>query len=253
MFIDSHAHYNASAFDEDRDAILASLPENGIEKVVNIGDNMEASRICLQMAEKYPFVYAAVGVHPEHAGEVTSETLRELEIMAAHEKAVAIGEIGLDYYYDDVPRDVQRVAFRQQLILARRLDIPVVIHDREAHGDCLEILKEERITRGVMHCFSGSVEFMREVTRLGLHVALGGVVTYKNAKNAVDVAKEVPLDKLLLETDCPYLSPVPNRGKRNSSLNLKYTAEKIAEIRGIDVGTLAVLTTENTKRLFGIK
>lgn len=253
MFIDSHAHYNASAFSEDRDEVLASLPENGIEKVVNIGDNMEASRICLEMAEKYPFVYAAVGVHPEHADEVTSEALRILETMAAHEKAVAIGEIGLDYYYDDVPRDVQRAAFRQQLILARRLDMPVVIHDREAHGDCLEILKEERITRGVMHCFSGSVEFMREVTRLGLHVALGGVVTYKNAKNAVDVAKEVPLDKLLLETDCPYLSPVPNRGKRNSSLNLKYTAEKIAEIRGIDVGTLAVLTTENTKRLFKIQ
>lgn len=253
MFIDSHAHYNASAFSEDRDEVLASLPENGIEKVVNIGDNMEASRICLEMAEKYPFVYAAVGVHPEHADEVTSEALRILETMAAHEKAVAIGEIGLDYYYDDVPRDVQRAAFRQQLILARRLDMPVVIHDREAHGDCLEILKEERITRGVMHCFSGSVEFMREVTRLGLHVALGGVVTYKNAKNAVEVAKEVPLDRLLLETDCPYLSPVPNRGKRNSSLNLKYTAEKIAEIRGIDVGTLAVLTTENTKRLFKIQ
>jgi len=252
MFIDSHAHYNAGAFDEDRDALLASLPENGISAVVNIGDNLVASRDCLRMAEKYPFVYAVVGVHPESAGEVSSEALRTLEEMAAHEKAVAIGEIGLDYYYDDVPRDVQRTAFRQQLLLAKRLNMPVVIHDREAHGDCLQILKEEGVTKGVMHCFSGSVEFMREVVRLGMHVALGGVVTYKNARHTVDVAREVPLDRLLLETDCPYLSPVPNRGKRNSSLNLKYTAEKIAEIRGIDVGTLAALTTENTKRLFGI-
>ncbi len=252
MFIDSHAHYNAGAFDEDRDALLASLPENGVSAVINIGDNLAASRECLRMAERYPFVYAAIGVHPESAGEVSSEALRTLEEMAAHEKAVAIGEIGLDYYYDDVPRDVQRTAFRQQLILAKRLDMPVVIHDREAHGDCLQILKEEGITKGVMHCFSGSVEFMHEVVRQGLYVALGGVVTYKNARHTVDVAREVPLDRLLLETDCPYLSPVPNRGKRNSSLNLKYTAEKIAEIRGIDVGTLAVLTTENTKRLFGI-
>ncbi len=252
MFIDSHAHYNATAFNEDRDALLLSLPENGVDAVVNIGDNLAASRECLRMAEKYPFVYAAVGVHPESAGEVSSEALRLLEEMAGHEKAVAIGEIGLDYYYDDVPRDVQRTAFRQQLILAKRLGMPVVIHDREAHGDCLQILKEEGISCGVMHCFSGSVEFMREVVRIGMHVALGGVVTYKNARHIIDVAREVPLDRLLLETDCPYLSPVPNRGKRNSSLNLRYTAEKIAEIRGIDIGTLAVLTTENTKKLFGI-
>lgn len=252
MFIDSHAHYNAAAFDEDRDALLLSLPENGVDAVVNIGDNLAASRECLRMAETYPFVYAAVGVHPESAGEVTSEALRLLEELAAHEKAVAIGEIGLDYYYDDVPRDVQRTAFRQQLILAKRLGMPVVVHDRDAHGDCLQILKEEGISSGVMHCFSGSVEFMREVVRVGMHVALGGVVTYKNARHIIDVAREVPLDRLLLETDCPYLSPVPNRGKRNSSLNLRYTAEKIAEIRGIDIGTLAVLTTENTKRLFNL-
>ncbi len=253
MFIDSHAHYNAEAFSEDRDALLASLPGEGIDAVVNIGDNLEASRVSLAMAEQYPFVYAAVGVHPEHAGEVTSEALRILEDLAAHKKAVAIGEIGLDYYYDDVPRDVQRTAFRQQLILAKRLGMPVVIHNREAHGDCLQILKEEGITEGVMHCFSGSVEFMREVVRQGFHVALGGVVTYKNARHTVDVAREVPLDRLLLETDCPYLSPVPNRGKRNSSLNLRYTAERIAEIRGIDVGTLAVLTSQNTKKLFGLE
>lgn len=253
MMIDSHAHYNASAFDEDRDAVLKSLPENGIDAVINIGDNLEASRTCLKMANEYPFLYAAVGVHPESAAEVTSDALRQLEEMLEDQKAVALGEIGLDYHYDDVPREVQRRAFRMQLVLAKRLDVPVVIHDREAHRDCLDILKEEGITKGVMHCFSGSVEFMHEVTKQGLHIALGGVVTYKNARHTVDVAREVPLDKLLLETDCPYLAPVPNRGKRNSSLYMHHTARRIAEIRGIDVGTLCVLTTENTKKLFGIE
>jgi len=252
MMIDSHAHYNASAFDEDRDAVLKSLSENGVDAVINIGDNLEASRTCLKMAHDYPFLYAAVGVHPESAEEVTSDALRKLEEMLSDEKAVALGEIGLDYHYDDVPRDVQRRAFRMQLVLAKRLDVPVVIHDREAHRDCLDILKEEGITKGVMHCFSGSVEFMQEVVKQGLYVALGGVVTYKNARHTVDVAREVPLDRLLLETDCPYLAPVPHRGKRNSSLYMHHTAERIAEIRGIDVGTLYVLTTENTKKLFGI-
>lgn len=252
MMIDSHAHYNASAFDEDRDAILRSLPNSGVDAVINIGDNLEASRTCLEMAHDYPFLYAAVGVHPESAEEVTSDALRKLEEMLSDEKAVALGEIGLDYHYDDVPREVQRRAFRMQLVLAKRLDVPVVIHDREAHRDCLDILKEEGITKGVMHCFSGSVEFMHEVIKQGLYVALGGVVTYKNARHTVDVAREVPLDRLLLETDCPYLAPVPHRGKRNSSLYMHHTAERIAEIRGIDVGTLYVLTTENTKKLFGI-
>ncbi len=253
MMIDSHAHYNASAFDADRDAILRSLPQNGVDAAINIGDNLEASRECLRLAHEYPFLYAAVGVHPGSADEVTSEALRALEEMLEDEKAVALGEIGLDYHYDDVPRDVQRRAFRQQLVLAKRLDVPVVIHVREAHGDCLSILKEEGITKGVMHCFSGSVEFMHEVVRQGLYISLGGVVTYKNARHTVDVAREVPLDRLLLETDCPYLSPVPYRGKRNSSLFMHHTAERIAEIRGIDVGTLYVLTTENTKKLFGIE
>lgn len=252
MFIDSHAHYNAEAFAEDRDDILASLPAAGVDAVVNIGDSLPASETCLRLSEQYPFLYAAVGVHPENAAEITEEGLRRLEKLTGHEKAVAIGEIGLDYYYDDVPRDIQRFAFRAQLKLAKKLQMPVVIHDRDAHGDCLEILKAEGITNGVMHCFSGSVEFMREIVRLGLYVALGGVVTYKNARHTVDVAKEVPLDKLLLETDCPYLSPVPHRGKRNSSLYLPHTAEKIAEIRGVDTETVATATAENTRRLFGI-
>lgn len=252
MFIDSHAHYNASAFAEDRDALLSSFPENGIDLVVNIGDDIPESENSLRLAEKYPFIYAAVGVHPEHALTVDDAALQKLEELAGHEKAVAIGEIGLDYYYDDVPRNIQKEVFRRQLKLAKKLSMPVVIHDREAHGDCLSILKEEGIKSGVMHCFSGSAEFMREVTKLGLYVALGGVVTYKNARHTVDVAREVPIDKLLLETDCPYLSPVPLRGKRNSSLNLIYTAEKIAELRGMTTEEVAQITAENTKRLFGI-
>ncbi len=252
MFIDSHAHYNASAFAEDRDAILRALPQSGIDAVINIGDAIEASRTCLRMAEEYPFVYAAVGVHPENAAEVTPEGLLALEEMAKAEKAVAIGEIGLDYYYDDVPRQVQKEAFRAQLRLARRLGKPVVIHDRDAHGDCLSILQEEDIHFGVMHCFSGSVEFMREIVRQGLYIALGGVVTYKNARHTVEVAKEVPIDRLLLETDCPYLSPVPHRGKRNSSLYLVHTAEKIAELRGVPLSLVAEQTKINTRTLFHI-
>ncbi|MBE7025332.1 MAG: TatD family deoxyribonuclease [Ruminococcaceae bacterium] len=252
MFIDSHAHYNAEAFAEDRDALLASLPAAGVDAVVNIGDSLSASETCLRLSEQHSFVYAAVGVHPENAAEITEEGLRRLEKLAGHEKAVAIGEIGLDYYYDDVPRDIQRFAFREQLKLAKKLGMPVVIHDRDAHGDCLQILQDENITAGVMHCFSGSVEFMREVVRLGLYVALGGVVTYKNARHTVDVAREVSPDRLLLETDCPYLSPVPHRGKRNSSLYLRHTAEKIAEIRGVDVETVATITAQNARRLFGI-
>ena len=252
MFIDSHAHYNAGAFSEDRDEILSALPGAGIEAVINIGDNLSASRECIRLSEKYPFLYAAVGVHPESASEVDAAALSSLEEMAAHEKVVAIGEIGLDYYYDDVPRDVQREAFRAQLRLAKRLGKPVVIHDREAHGDCLSILQAEDIHCGVMHCFSGSVEFMREVVRQGLYVALGGVVTYKNARHTVDVAREVPAARLLLETDCPYLSPVPHRGKRNSSLYLLHTAEKIAEIRGVPLSEISEQTKQNTRTLFRI-
>lgn len=252
MFIDSHAHYNDHAFDEDREALLDALPAAGMEAVIGVGDSLASSRTVLDMAKKRDFLYAAVGVHPEHAAEITEEALCLLEEMLGEEKVVALGEIGLDYYYDDVPKDVQKLAFRRQLALAKRLGVPVIIHDREAHGDCLQILKEEGITKGVMHCFSGSVEFMREVIRQGLYVALGGVVTYKNARHAVEVAREVPPERLLLETDCPYLSPVPNRGKRNSSLNLIHTANCIASLRGIDLKTLAACTTENAKKLFGL-
>lgn len=253
MFIDSHAHYNDHAFSEDREALLKALPAEGIDAVINIGDSLAASRTVLEMAHRYPYLYAAVGVHPENAREITDDSLVLLEEMLRDEKAVALGEIGLDFHYDDVPRPIQCEAFRRQLRLAKRLGKPVVIHDREAHGECLSILKEEGITSGVMHCFSGSVEFMREVIRQGLYIALGGVVTYKNARHAVEVAENVPLERLLLETDCPYLAPVPHRGKRNASPYIRYTAERIAALRGISLDILAAQTAENTKQLFGIQ
>ncbi len=252
MFFDSHAHYNDEAFGEDRDALLASLPLSGIDYIVNIGDTLKASADSIAIAEKYPFAYAAVGIHPQSAGELDDAALGTLERMAAHEKVVAIGEIGLDYYYENESRALQKDAFIRQLMLADKVGLPVVIHDRDAHGDTMDILKTHLKSGGVMHCFSGSVELAREVLRLGMYIALGGVVTYKNAVKTVEVAKMVPPDRLLLETDCPYLSPVPCRGKRNSSLNLFHTAEKIAEIRGTTTEVIAAETKENAKRLFNI-
>ena len=252
MFFDSHAHYNDDAFSDDRDALLASLPLSGVDTIVNIGDDLEASAASIAIAEKYPFAYAAVGIHPQNAEELDESALSALERMAAHEKVVAIGEIGLDYYYGNDSREVQKNALIRQLALAEKVGLPVIIHDRDAHGDTMDILKSHLKSGGVMHCFSGGVELAREVLRLGMYIALGGVVTYKNAVKTVEVAKMVPPDRLLLETDCPYLSPVPCRGKRNSSLNLRYTAEKIAEIRGTTVEVIAAETSANAKRLFGI-
>ncbi|MDD6308417.1 MAG: TatD family hydrolase [Clostridia bacterium] len=252
MYFDSHAHYTDEAFAADRESLIKSLPGEGIEGFVNIGASIAESMHAVNLAEQYPYAYAAIGVHPENAAEVTAQGIEQLRRLSEHEKVVAIGEIGLDYHYDDVPRDVQKDAFRKQLALAESTGLPVVIHDREAHGDTMDILRKHLKTGGVMHCFSGSTELAREVLDLGMYIALGGVVTYKNAVKTVEVAKTVPLDKLLLETDCPYLSPVPNRGKRNSSLNLPFTAAKIAEVRGISIAEVAARTTENAKRLFGI-
>ena len=255
---DSHAHYDDERYsngDSTPYIVLEEMFADNVQYILGASVDLQSAKRQVEFSKQFEGFYASVGIHPESCPDISliDETIKQLSALADNEKVCAIGEIGLDYYWEEnPPKDVQKAWFEAQLQLAQKKNLPVIVHDREAHGDCLEILKEERITRGVMHCFSGSVEFMREVTRLGLHVALGGVVTYKNARHTVDVAAEVPLDKLLLETDCPYLSPVPNRGKRNSSLNLVYTAERIAEIRGIDVGTLAVLTTKNTKRLFGI-
>ena len=250
---DSHAHYDAEQFDEDRDVLRGRLPSLGVVGVVNAASNLAYSRTSIALAERYPYVYAAVGIHPEEAGALTDEDLRELRRLYAHPKVVAIGEIGLDYHYEDAcPRAVQQDRFRRQTALAAQLGAPVIVHDREAHEDVLEILREYR-PAGVIHCFSGSVETMREAVKLGLYIGLGGAVTFKNARRPVEVAAAVPLDRLLVETDAPYMAPVPHRGKRCDSSLIAYTAQTIAQARGIDAEEVLRATAENARRLFGIR
>ena len=248
--IDTHAHYNDDQFDEDRDAILASLPANGIVKIINCGTDVSSSRFSKTLATQFPHVCFAAGVHPEDCAKSTEETdLSAIRTLLTDEKCVAVGEIGLDYYWQEVPRELQKRFFKDQLLLADEMRLPVIIHDREAHGDTMELLRAYQ-PRGVLHCFSGSVEFMYEALRLGLYIGLGGAVTFKNAKKAVEVAKTVPLDRLLLETDCPYMAPVPFRGKRNSSLYIPQIAEFIASLRGVEPQSLIDQTTINADRLF---
>lgn len=249
---DSHAHYNDEQFDIDRDTLLASLPEAGIVGIINCGTDIASSLASLKMAEKYPFVYAACGYHPESALEFTDECLSEIEKMLSHEKCVAVGEIGLEYHYDFVPKDVQKYVFEKHLQLAVKHDMPVIVHDREAHADTMELLNKYK-PRGVLHCYSGSAEMAKEVLKLGMYIGLGGAVTFKNAVKPVEVAEMIPADRLLLETDCPYMSPVPMRGKRNNSAYIEYVAEKIADIRGASAQEILDITAENTKKLFGIR
>lgn len=248
---DSHAHYNDEQFDIDCDSLLASLPEAGIVGVINCGTDVTSSLASLAMAEKYPFVYAACGYHPESALEFTDDKLSEIEKMLSHSKCVAVGEIGLEYHYDFVPKDVQKYVFEKHLELAVKHDMPVIVHDREAHADTMELLKKYK-PKGVLHCYSGSAEMAKEVLNLGMYIGLGGAVTFKNAVKPVEVAEMLPPDRLLLETDCPYMAPVPKRGKRNNSAYIEYVAEKIAEIKNMSAQEILDITTENTRRLFGI-
>lgn len=248
---DSHAHYNDEQFDIDRDEMLASFPEAGIVGIINCGTDINSSLESLEMADKYSFVYAACGIHPEEASDISEDTYAKIREMLTHEKCVAVGEIGLDYHYDFVPRNEQLKVFEKQLKMALDLDMPVIIHDREAHGDTLSLLKKYK-PKGVLHCFSGSVETAKEVLELGMYIGLGGAVTFKNAVKPVAVAGMVPEDRLLLETDCPYMAPVPMRGKRNNSTYIEYVAQKIAEIRGCDAQYILNIAKENTKRLFNI-
>lgn len=250
MFFDSHAHLDDERFDTDRDLVISSLKDEGIDFFVNVGADMEGSRKSIELSEKYDFVYAACGVHPHDADSMTEDDLKELEKMLSHKKAVALGEIGLDYYYDNSERETQKKWFIRQLSLAKKLDIPVIVHCRDATLDCLEILKNSGVTKGVMHCFSGSFESAKEVLSLGWYISFSGSVTFKNAKNLQKAAEIVPMDRLLIETDSPYLSPEPVRGKRNDPSRVKYVAEKIAEIKGISVEEVAKITMENTKRFF---
>ncbi len=251
---DSHAHYDDESFNEDREAVINELKENGIIGVLNCGASLEGARESAALADKYDFFYAAVGIHPEHANEFNEEIIEELKELAKHNKVRAIGEIGLDYYYEEnPPRDVQRNVFRAQMKLAQELKLPVIIHDRDAHEDTLNILKEFPEVKGVLHCFSGSVEFARECLKLGYYIGFTGVVTFKNAKKLIEVAKEIPMDRMLVETDCPYMAPTPFRGKRNRSDYIKYIIEKIAEIRGISEDEISLATISNTKKMLNIE
>ena len=249
---DSHAHYTDKSFNDDREIMLGSLRESGVCGVINCGADIESSVFSLELAKKYPFIYAACGVHPEEVKTVEKDYTVTLRNLAKNEECVAIGEIGLDYYWRQDTKSQQKEMFENQIVLAKELNLPIIVHAREAHNDTLEILKKHK-PEGVLHCFSGSVETAKEVLKLGMYIGLGGAVTFRNARKAVEVAEMLPLDRLLLETDCPYMAPVPMRGKRNNSTYISYIAEKVAEIKGVDPQTVLDVTTENTKKLFNIK
>lgn len=249
---DSHAHYDDRAFDGDRDAVLAALPEAGVCGVINCGVDVRSSQRALALAARYPFLWAAVGIHGQEAGRAEPGDLGRLLPLLEEPRAVALGEIGLDYHYDDgAPREVQRELLERQLAIAVERDIPVILHDREAHEDMWKLLQKYR-PRGVMHCFSGSVEMARDIVGLGMYIGLGGAVTFKNARRPLEVAAWAPEDRLLLETDAPYMTPVPFRGKRNVSALIPYTAEKIAQVRGMTTEQVLRMTRENARRLFAI-
>ncbi len=253
MLFDTHAHYDAEQFDPDRDQVLEALPSRGVSLVVDPGCDIPSSRAALALAEKYPFLYAAVGYHPESCAPYRPEELDILRDMARHPKVVAIGEIGLDYYWEEnPPKELQQQVFRRQMALAEELDLPVIVHDREAHADALAMVREFPRVRGVFHCFSGSAEMARELVKLGWMVSFTGVLTYKNARKALDAAEAVPLDRLMIETDSPYMAPVPHRGKRNDSGYLIHICEKLAEIKGISPEECARITLENGKQFFHI-
>lgn len=253
MLFDTHAHFDDEQFDADRDEVLKSLKSYGVGNIVNIGSSMKTSRTSVALAEKYDFVYATVGVHPSETGELCEADIDELKRLAANPKVRAIGEIGLDYHYpDDAEPSIQKKWFVRQLELAKELDMPVVIHDRESKGECLEILKEHKISNGVVHCFSGSAETAREILKLGMMISFTGVLTFKNAKKAIAACAAVPLDRLMIETDCPYMSPEPHRGRRNFSGYVEFVARKMAEIKGVSYDELVNITERNAKRFYGI-
>ena len=250
MIFETHAHLNDPAFDEDRESLILGLPQKGIEAVMNVGCCLESSGDCIALAEKYPFVYASVGSHPDSADEVNEAVIEKYRRMAGHPKVLAIGEIGLDYYYETIPREIQQKAFRMQMELAKELDMPVIVHERNAHDDGMRIVKEFSGVTGVFHCYSGSAEMARQLVNMGWYIGFTGVLTFKNARKAIEVASSIPLDRIVLETDCPYMSPEPFRGKRNDPGYLYRMAERLAQIRGISVEEVHAVTTENAKRLY---
>lgn len=255
MIFDSHAHYDDKQFGEDRDELLSSMAQNGITKIVNVGASIESSKRAVALAKQYEFVYAAVGVHPSDISCLSEDGISWLKKAAAHEKVAAIGEIGLDYYWDKEPeiQEQQKVWFRRQLALAREVQLPVIIHSRDAAADTLEIMKESGAgIPGVIHCFSYSKELALEYVKMGYYIGVGGVVTFKNARKLKEAVAEIPMERILIETDCPYLAPEPNRGKRNSSLYLPYVVETVAELKGLRPEEVEEISYRNAMELYGL-
>ena len=254
MIFDTHAHYDDKAFDEDRESLILSLPESGIKAVVNVGANLESTRRTVELVNRYSFFYGAAGIHPSETGEICDADIRSLEELAKEERMVAVGEIGLDYYWKEPEHHIQKKWFLSQLDLARRVHLPVIIHSRDAAKDTLDIMKAEKSGEigGVVHCFSYSKEIAREYLNMGFFLGVGGVLTFQNARQLKEVVEYAPMDRLVLETDCPYLSPVPYRGKRNSSLMLPFVVEAAAKIKGISSREVEEITWNNAKTLYRI-
>ncbi len=252
MLFDTHAHLNDAAFDADREELIAGLGEKGVGFVMNAGCSLQSSKECIALAEKYPFLYASVGSHPDAADEVCEELMETYLQMSRHPKVKAVGEIGLDYYYEDFDRQIQLRAFRMQMELARQADLPVIVHERDAHGDGMAVVQEFPDVTGVFHCYSGEAEMARQLVKKGWYIGFTGVLTFKNARKAVETAAAIPLERIVLETDCPYMAPVPYRGKRNDPGYLPYMAQKLAEIKELPVEKVIEITTQNAKRLYRI-
>lgn len=256
MLFDTHSHLDDEAFDSDRDELIEKIHSlYDVDLIMAVGADIKSSKRAVELAKKYDFIYAAVGVHPHDAENMSESDIETLRALASYDKVKAIGEIGLDYYYDNSPRELQKKWFARQLELAQELDMPVIIHDRDAHCDCMEILKNGHVEKcgGVFHCFSGSTEMAREALKLGMYISFAGPLTYKNAVKTVDAAREVPIERIFVETDCPYLTPVPHRGERNHSGYVRHTAEKLAEIKGISFEDAARITRQNAIDFFKIK
>ena len=250
MYFESHAHYDDERFDDDRDELLASFPAEGIETVVNSSSDIASSRASIALAEKYPFFYASVGVHPHEVSKMREADIDTLRELSKHPKVVAIGEIGLDFYYDLSPRDDQRYWFKRQLALAEDLDMPVIIHSRDASQECFDIISASNVRKGVIHCYSGSAPMAQDYADMGFYIGIGGSLTFKNNKKTVEVVEKLPLEKILIETDSPYLAPVPYRGRRNDSRLLKYVVEKISEIKNVPEIDICNITKNNAIELF---
>lgn len=248
---DTHSHYDDEQFNPDREELISSLQGQGVSNIVSCGCDIETTKFNCELAQKYDFYYFASGFHPECLEGSNLDDLKIIEEYAKNEKCVAIGEIGLDYHWMSSTKEKQIEYFEKQIELAKELDMPIIVHDREAHGDTLDILKKTK-PKGIVHCFSGSKEMAKEIIKLGMYIGLNGVVTFKNARKSLEVVKEIPIDRLVLETDCPYLAPVPNRGKRNDSSNIPFIAMKIGELLDMDAQTILDITNENAKRVYNI-